>query len=109
MNNFLDKNGKKVSRYDSSKLIWYGLCGFWTDDWDSLKSTEHKIPCCPKCGTVGMQTEAKPWFQGAQKYDKEGHPNYHKFLLDNREICFAHNSPRGFLEAYEESQKGKSE
>ena len=44
--------------------IWYGLCTYWTDDWDALTPTPEnkhsrvsataKPPCC-SCGSRGIQ------------------------------------------------------
>lgn len=98
---FIDASGKIVSRINPNKLIWYGRCGYWTDDWNHVDVIS--IPCCPACHIVGFQIEAYKWFQEAITYERLGHPKYHQFLLDNRELCFKKTG--GLITAYETFRK----
>jgi hypothetical protein len=38
------------------------------------------IPCCPYCGSVLFQMNEDEWWEGAEEFEKEGHPNYVAFL-----------------------------
>lgn len=70
------------------EYVWYGMCGYWTDEWEKLKAAgETRIPCCPVCGAVGFQAEIEPWMQGAKDMNAK-QPGYLKFLNDNKNKCF---------------------
>ena len=69
----LDKSGNRVKADDPKRMLWYGPCGFWTDDWDKLKVTP--IPCCPHCGSPGFQIEYSKWDSGAEVFERT-HPRY---------------------------------
>jgi hypothetical protein len=93
MPRYLTVNGHNANKDDPQRLVWYGRCGYWTDDWGKLAKTASTIassgiPCCPKCGIVGMQCSAGDWESGAKEYDKK-EPGYLKFLNDSKENCLA--------------------
>ena len=69
---------------DQSRLIWYGVCGMWTDDWDNV--SEHGVPHCKECGAPGFQATAQDWFDGAKNHEAE-HPGYVDALLSRRSKC----------------------
>jgi hypothetical protein len=85
----LDK-GETVEYNDPRRGIWYSACGcgYWTDDWSKLSyAGKTSIPCCPSCGAVGMQTNAKNWFSGAVEFENSGNQQYVKFLENHKECC----------------------
>src|SRR4051812_27341626 len=85
---YLDDHGNQVTATDPKRLIWYSVgCGYWTDDWAILAKTGPGIPCCPKCGMVGMMTTAQRWDRGAAAYDQQN-PGYAAFLSENKGHCF---------------------
>lgn len=97
----LDADGKHVDAADPKRLLWYSAgCGFFTDDWNQLR-TNGGIPCCPKCGCVGMQIEAGKWEEGAANHDKT-HPHYLAFLATAKGTCFGRG---GFMKAFEAFSK----
>lgn len=95
-------NGEVTTADDPARGVWYpaGSCGYWTDDWSKL-GNRGGIPCCPHCGCPGMQTTAKNWFDGAEKFEKDDHPHYCAFLADSKEHC-AGRGASSFMQRYEE-------
>lgn len=91
---YVTEDGKLVASDDPNRTIWYGQCGFWTDNWNVLKKVGPGIPCCPKCTTPGFICVASDWFSGAKKMDNE-EPGYLKCLEDYKEKCYRHY-PKGF-------------
>ena len=78
---------------DPERLIFYGMCGYWTDEWDTLK-TPGGIPVCPECVSPGYQITADKWFSsattfqdGGEEPDKEPHPKYVKFIELHKNRC----------------------
>jgi len=95
---FQRADGTATISTDPKRLIWYGPCGHWTDDWravdartspDSIaltgpggkKITASGPPICPKCKCPGFQCQFGPWWESAKKYEINGHPGYTKKLL----------------------------
>ena len=79
------KDGEPTTADDGERGVWYsagGTCGYWTDDWDKLK-TAGMIPCCPTCGAPGMQITFAKWIDGAKLFEDEGNAWYRKFLRDS--------------------------
>lgn len=93
-----DLSGKPVAADDPSRGIWYSMCTYWTDDWDTLR-VRGGIPCCPTCGSPGMQTTAADWFLGAAIHQGKGNPGYIAFLNQSQEQC---RKPLGFMAWYRE-------
>jgi hypothetical protein len=87
---------------DPKRLIWYGPCGYWTDDWDKLSPTA--IPCCPHCNTPGYEVEAGEWWENAKVHEKI-HPKYVKFLNVVKERCLSSISIVQYYEDWLEEQK----
>lgn len=87
-------NGQKVAANDPNRGIWYGWCGFWTDDWDRVKPQRPDgIPCCPKCGCYGYMAEAHKWESGIPGF-VETHPEfprYAEFVEFCKGKCGAHD------------------
>lgn len=55
--------GKMTTVEDPDRLVWYGQCGCWTDNWTALKKSPEGIPLCPKHGGVGFQAKAGPFIE----------------------------------------------
>ena len=84
-------NGSRTTAEDQTRVLWYGSCGFWTDDWDLIKTTDGTdggIPCCPTCGCPGFIITAKQWFVGVEKFQADGHPRYREFIDSIKGKCF---------------------
>ena len=88
---FQTVNGEATNSDDPNRLLFYGMCGYWTDDWSKLKTTGG-IPCCPVCGAVGFQATAEDWFDGAVGYEEDGHPRYVEWLKSVNGTCH-HRKP----------------
>lgn len=86
-------SGESCTADDPERGIWYGLCTYWTDDWNKVRSGG--VPQCPHCGSPGMQTTAKVWFAGAQRFQSEGNPGYMAFIAQSKEQC---KRPMKFME-----------
>jgi hypothetical protein len=96
-------SGQVTTEDDPKRMVWYGLCGYWTDKWDLLKSSGG-IPVCPDCRAPGMLTFYQDWEKGAKKYE-EANPGYLAYLSSNKESC--KKSVGGFLKSWEaEKAKG---
>ncbi len=94
-------NGQATTVDDPKRGIWYSAhCGFWTDDWTTLKAMPVGIPCCPDCGCPGMQTNAEDWHGGADRFQAEGNPRYTEFLALRKEKCGGRGF--GFMSAYKD-------
>ena len=93
-------NGEPTTHQDPERGLWYGArCTFWTDDWNRVTGVGPGIPCCPHCGSPGMQITAKDWFDGAARFQREGNTGYVIFLAQSRETC---HRGKGFLAWYKE-------
>lgn len=77
--------------------MWYGLCTYWTDDWDKLNTTPPTIgrftdgplagiPCCPFCGAPGFVCTVAEWEEGVAEHDKK-EPGYKDFINEIKETC----------------------
>lgn len=82
-----DHLGKRVSPDDPGRLLWYGPCFFWTDNWDLVCPTGHGIPRCPACGAPGFQIAYSDWMRQAEEYEHKGHPGYVEWMNANKEKC----------------------
>jgi hypothetical protein len=89
---------------NDEQQIWYGLCTYWTDDWDALKPTpENKgIPSCPECGSVGFQMTRQEWNEGVAKYEADGNPGYTHFINNVKGNCMGKTT---LLEAWERQKE----
>ena len=105
MPKYCTERGIIVTADNPDRTIWYGQCGYWTDDWDLLKKVGPGIPCCPKCGTPGFIDSAINWLSGAEKYD-EKEPGYFKCLNASKEKCYRHY-PKGFYTVWEMEKSSK--
>lgn len=106
MAKFVTENGKIVSADDPKRAIWYGRCGFWTDDWDLLSKFGPGIPCCPKCNCPGYICTAGEWLDSAKKYDESGEKGYLECLVGNKGKCFKHY-PAGMRSVWEMIKSAK--
>lgn len=105
MGMYIDTHGIPVSVNDPLREMWYSAtCCYWTDDWSKLKKFGPGIPCCPQCGSPGMQSMYKHWHEGAIKHDKK-EPGYSTFLQDVKEKCFGRGKGIGAL--WKMKQDGK--
>lgn len=94
-------NGEPTTANDPKRGVWYSAaCSYWTDDWTKLRTDRMGIPCCPKCGCPGLQTEAGSWFSGAMLFEEQGHPFYREFLDTNKEACLGRRA-KPLMERYE--------
>lgn len=97
MTNNVRLNGDKCGPEDPKRGIWYGLCTYWTDDWDAVRA--EGIPKCPHCNSVGFQTTAEDWFSGAKRFQAEGNPGYMNFIAQSKEQC---KRPLKFMEWFKQ-------
>lgn len=70
--------------------LWYGLCGYWTDDWDKLTSStgpHSGIPLCPGCGAPGFIQPVAEWWANVDSYEAHGNPGYRAKVEAEKEIC----------------------
>lgn len=98
---YVTLDGTPTTVHDHDRGIWCGAgnCTYWTDDWTKVSKKLSGIPCCPKCGSVGLQTTARVWFGGAARFQSEGNPGYVNFIKLSAEQCM---KPLGFMEWYRE-------
>lgn len=84
----LTADGKQTDTKDPNRMVWYGDCGYWTDNWEKLGKTSHSIPCCPTCKRPGYQGTYLQWILGVKQFDTQEHPGYHHFVLnEGKEAC----------------------
>lgn len=101
----LDIDGNTVKPDDPARMVWYGYCTYWTDDWDKLKldldyhSNEIGMPLCPCCGAPGFQMAAGRWFAGASTFQAMGNPGYVSFVENTKEQCVVPR-PKSSVEWY---------
>ncbi len=94
----LDKAGNPIHKDSPERTIWYGDCGYWTDDWDKLTIVANGIPVCPICGIPGYYGTAREFLgPDLDTYNKHN-PGYKKYLLANKEKC--KNSEGGIIKAF---------
>lgn len=75
---------------DPNRLVWFGDCGYWTDNFDLIfpKGMIGPNYRCPKCNAILRTTfTAFTWTEGADKWNRD-HPGYEKWINDNKEVCF---------------------
>jgi hypothetical protein len=69
--------------------IVYSAHGTW---WDSISKAATKpsgLPCCPVCGSVLFEMDSEePWWDGACRYEADGHPGYVGMMEWGRGKCF---------------------
>lgn len=82
----VDAAGKPVGVDDPTRLVWYGSCGYWTDDWSRLPLVRQHIPVCPECKAPGFQITFLEWARGAKKH-ADANPGYLERLGGMRERC----------------------
>lgn len=101
MTKYVTLNGNATTIHDDDRGIWCGAgnCTYWTDDWTKVSAKHSGIPCCPECGSVGIQTTARDWFGGAARFQREGNPGYVNFIKDSQEQC---KRPMGFMDWFRE-------
>ena len=82
------ENGTPTDSHDPARMIWYGPCGYWTDDWTKLASSDGLIPLCPRCGAPGFQTTYGDWIMQARAFESKGNADYVRYLkCVNGKIC----------------------
>ena len=83
LGNYQNEKGQTTA-CDATRLIWHGICGHWTDNWNLLDKTPNGIPICPHCKCPGYQTTAQHWFAQIDDYEKQSHPDYRKQVMEKR-------------------------
>lgn len=69
--------------------IAYGALCTWWDDIRQVGKTSDGLPCCPHCSGVLFEKENHgQWFDGVDRYEKNGHPGYRKMVEWARGKCF---------------------
>ena len=77
----------------SEERIVYGANCVW---WDSIGKAGHtppdpqtgtRLPCCPHCGGMLLETPAEQWFGDIRAYDRT-EPGYEKMMEWSRGKCF---------------------
>lgn len=102
---FLNESGRAVAATDPTRLVWFSAhCGYWTDDWDQLNTK--RIPCCPKCGCPGRQTDGRGWDKGAREFDQQ-QPGYVEFLNAHKAECL--KASGGMLKSWEAHLANRSD
>jgi hypothetical protein len=83
-------DGTETSADDPARTVWYGMCTFWSDDWNKLPLIGTGIPVCPVCRGVGFQLSAAKWLGAAEAYQRDGPaPRYVEFLTTyHKEKCY---------------------
>ena len=93
MPRYLKDSGVRTHALDSERLIWYGVCTYWTDNWDTVgKRLPHllgqpALPVCPHCGRPGFQITAGEWHDQIKAWDAT-HPGYAAMIEWGKEQCF---------------------
>lgn len=83
-----DSSIEDVQKTDPDRLIWYGPCLYWTDNWDMVWVSPLRIPVCPVCHAPGFQMTYREWMDGAERFAKEtNQPGYPEWLLSVKEQC----------------------
>jgi len=96
---FIDAYGASTTEDDPNRFVWYSVnCTFWSDNISTLKTFSPGIPCCPKCGSPGYQTDAKQWEKGIEKYDTEVRSGYKVFIYSIKERCLGVSVKEAFLQ-----------
>ena len=79
------ERGERTVADDPNRLIWYGMCGMWTDNWHKVDC--RGVPHCGVCGAPGFQITADKWLgEDLEKYEKT-HPGYKDELMKKKEFC----------------------
>lgn len=97
---YVKENGRHTAHNDPQRLVWYGPCTYWTDDWTKLKSIGPGIPCCPHCKCPGFQTTYEHWEDGVKGFELNNHPRYEEFVNKTKETCFGRGVD--FIKKYEQ-------
>ena len=96
MPDYRTNSGEPTVETNPDRLVWYGHCSFWTDDWSKL-SSYNGMPCCPSCLSVGFQTTYREWIEGAQYYQSQNNVGYVNFLLLIKERCHGRQETLTYL------------
>jgi len=76
---------------DDKRLAYGATCTWFGQIQEVGKKSPHSIPCCPLCGGVlfEMPTEQE-WWDGVDKYERDGHPGYRAMWEWQRiqKVCF---------------------
>lgn len=108
--------GDRVHAEHPKRGVWYathGTCGYWTDDWDSLKTfgggttvttprgpvQTSGVPCCPECQCPGFQDTFDSWIASARRFEADGHPHYVEFLMSRKGVC-GKKEPKPWMSHY---------
>lgn len=82
--------GKRGTSGDT-RLAYGATCTWFGPIQEVGTKTEHRLPCCPLCGGVlfEMPTEQE-WWDGIDKYERDGHPGYRALWEWQRKVkrCF---------------------
>lgn len=100
MPKYMTTNGAAAECIDPNRSVWYGQCGYWTDDWDAVVLVGPRIPACPKCKVPGFIGTAREWESGAVAFASTAdNAGYVEFLNANKAKCFK-GTAGGFLGAF---------
>lgn len=101
--------GEMCSADDPDRLVWFGDCGYWTDNWELLYKSGMIQPSyhCPRCNAKLHSFSASIWDEGVENWNSD-YPGYDKWINDNKEVCFGNSSEydyallsKGFLDITE--------
>ena len=82
---YMNENGSTIQS-DPSRLVWHGMCGFWTDDWSKIGTHSLQVPHCKICGAVGFQIKYETWDLQLKAY-AQNRPGYVEFMESIKEKC----------------------
>lgn len=78
-----------AGRRGDPRIVHGATCAWW-DSIDKVGSTASGLPACPHCGGVLFECpNEQSWWEGAEKWEQDGHPGYVAFLEWLRGKCFA--------------------
>ncbi len=84
---FCTADGTSTNADDPERMIWDGMCSFWTDDWSLVGVAGDGTPVCHNCSAPGHQTAAKNWDEGVAKFEAEGNEGYTDFVNSLKNVC----------------------
>lgn len=94
------QTGDPVDADDPQRGIWYGVCSFWTDDWNQLLADG--VPRCPECGSPGFITSAERWLEEIARFSRTN-AEYEAFVRSLKGTCRGPGVSMG--DAWEAHQK----
>jgi len=80
-----------VARQTDDRIVYGFFCVWWGGIEEAGKhhSGTPYLPGCPHCGNGLMQVDdPKVWWDGVDRYEKDGHPGYRDFISWLKGKCF---------------------